>query len=209
MLTNKLNLIEYDKAKALINEGDVLLFRGSGFISKAIGRFGEGIHSHVAIASWHNQHLECIEFREWKGGRVVSLKLQVDQNPNLIDVYRVLIPQPTLTFEEKNNVVVCGEKTLDMVSVTRCMRKMTGLPYGWKRICCIARHKIPILRGFYNVEQSTIDDSPIIYPVCSTAVASCFSTNGFDLVKNRSDQWTEPADLARSSLLQYLFTLSP
>jgi len=203
-----LKIVKYDDIKHLIEEGDVLLFRGTGFFSRAVGRLGEGVHSHVAIASWHNNHLECVEFKEWKGGRVVSLELQVEQNPSRIDVYRVLTPQPAMIFDKQNRTILYDTKELDLLSVTRCMRKMTGLPYGWKRICCIARHKIPILRGFYNVKKSTEDESStLIYPVCSTAVASCFSQHGFDLVKNRSDQWTEPADLARSSLLQYLFTL--
>ena len=90
------------------------------------------------------------------------------------------------------------------------MRKMTGLPYGWKRIWWIAQYKLPVLRFFYKIEHLVDDTSTeLIYPVCSTAVAYSFSKEGFDLVHNRADKATEPSDLSRSPLLQYLFTISP
>ena len=47
----------------------------------------------------------------------------------------------------------------------------------------------------------------MVYPVCSTSVSYSFNKSEFDLVKNRSDEWTEPGDIAKSSGINYLFTV--
>lgn len=207
-------LKSFKEAEPLIEEGDVLLFRGKGWISKLLRISGEGLHTHVGIASWHNGHsshrgiLECVEFREWKGGRAVNLKYQVETNNCTIDVYRPIPYFSTVYYDDANKRVSSYRKEFDGKLVTNTMRKMTGLPYGWTRIWWIAKHKMIGLRLFVDY-NSLVDDQleDLIYPVCSTAVAYSFSKHGFDLVKNRSDQWTEPAHIATSARLNYLFTL--
>lgn len=205
-------IIPYSEAKSLLNEGDVLLFKGRGIFSRAIKIASEGQYSHAAVASgWKaNGHIlwECVEFREGKGGRTVSLERQVNEWPEAIDVYRVAPNFLHMDFDGKKvnitNVEFNGR------CATNHMRAMTGLPYGWKRIWWIAQHKLPFLRWFYNIDSVTNDENKdLIYPVCSTAVAYSYSKCGYDLVPNRANQWTEPSDLARSALLNYLFTLTP
>ena len=83
-----MNIIPYSEAIPLIQEADILLFRGKGIMSWLIQRYGSGVHSHVGIAHWDNKNLQCVEFREFKGGRSVSLKRQVNSNPSGIDVFR-------------------------------------------------------------------------------------------------------------------------
>ena len=68
-----MNPIKYGRAKELIQEGDILLFRGSGIIGFLIKRYTAGVHSHVALAHKDGNILECVEFREFMGGRSVSL----------------------------------------------------------------------------------------------------------------------------------------
>ena len=81
-------LVPYHEAKTYIKEADVLLFRGEGLISWLIKRYGSGVHSHAAMAHWDGRNLECVEFREFKGARSVSLKSQVETHPDNIDVFR-------------------------------------------------------------------------------------------------------------------------
>ena len=204
--------VDFSQAKHLIKEGDVLLFRTKGVISFLIRRAGEGQYSHAAMASAHrtNGHFfwECVEFREGSGGRSVLLERQVILRDGLIDVYRPISPRIDISFSSETGEVSETRKKFDGKIVTSLMRRMTGLPYGWKRMWWIAKHKLFGLRLLYSMSEIT-DDSIVddIYPVCSTAVATCFRKAGFDLVKNRSDQATEPSDIARSTSLQYLFTL--
>ena len=72
------NYLNYCTARELLREGDVLLFRGRGIIGNIIKRAGEGRYSHVGVASVHPNNggfiWECIEFREFHGGRIVNLE---------------------------------------------------------------------------------------------------------------------------------------
>jgi hypothetical protein len=204
--------VTFSQAKNLIKEGDILLFRTKGIISFFIKRAGEGQYSHAAMASAHRTNgsflWECVEFREGSGGRSVLLERQVQLRDELIDVYRPISPRIEISFSSETGEINETRKKFDGKAVTNLMRRMTGLPYGWKRFWWIAKNKLFGLRLLYSMSEITndniVDD---IYPVCSTAVASCFSKTGFDLVKNRSDQATEPSDIARSTSIQYLFTL--
>ena len=199
--------INFETASKYLKEGDVLLFKGRGLISSFIKRAGEGKYSHVGIASLHDDIWECVEFREWKGGRSVNLEKYVNICGCDIDVYRpismrkIIIAKTLATIEER-------DIPFDGRLVTKRMRKVTSLPYGWKRIWWIATHKIPILRWLYNIDSVTNDKhKEMIYPICSTAVAHAFNSIGFDLVQNRSDEWVEPSDISTSNLLFYIFTI--
>ena len=206
---------KYAEAKPLINEGDVLLYRGTSFVSRLINAYGGGVHSHVALASWHNGErggealLECLEFKEWMGSRCTNLEGQVRENDGKIDVFRVAPSRISIDFDETSGKIRGREVGFEGKKVTNCMRKLTGLPYGYKRIWWVARHKMPLLRLLYDIDATVQDANggPLINPVCSTSVAYCFSKNDYDLVPNKHFNWTEPSDLARSTLLNYLFTL--
>lgn len=200
--------LKFEKAKSLLQEGDILLFRGTGIISRIIRRAGEGEYSHVAVASGRTGMWECIEFREKIGGRTSALEQQIQQHNGMIDVFRPVHSIQAFEYDSRLQEVTLKYRTFDPVCVTNTMRKMTGLPYGMKRIWWIACRKLPFLRLFYSIE-STVDDAKqdIIYPVCSTAVAYSFNQCGLDLMPHRSDNATEPNDIARSSLISYIFTL--
>lgn len=203
---NKIYL-SYKESKKHIKEGDVLLFSGMGWFSRIFMRTASGgVHTHVAVASRHNHTLECVEFKERFGGRTTNLANQFNEYKE-IDVYRAVPKFSKYFFNEEYGV---GLEVLkfDGKLVTNCMRLMTGLPYGWRRIWWIAQHKLPILRFFYNKEK-LMDDSlkDVVYPVCSTSLAHCFNQHGYDIIPGKSDEWTEPADFARSSRLSYLFTI--
>ena len=222
----KLNVKSYRYIKEYIQEGDVLLFRGEGFFSKLISSTEQTPYTHVALASWpsgnasQDEILECVEFREGSlfgslfggnsggGGRCVNLAQEVQKYKRQIDVYR---PDPNFysyDLDDYGTNLVQNVKDFDGKQVTNIMRSLTGLPYGWKRIYWMAKHKLLALRFMVDMDDLISDSTgDIIYPVCSTAVAYCFNKCGYDLVRNRSDQWTEPGDIARSVKLNYLFTL--
>ncbi len=127
-------ILPYKDIKAKINEGDVLLFRGRGWISTIIGSQTDTTYSHVAIASWSNGDantddgiLECVEFREGYGGRAVSLENEVTRLPNQIDVYRPIPCFAKLIFNPATKEADFVKKDFNGRAVTRIMRKMTGL----------------------------------------------------------------------------------
>lgn len=220
----KINNIPYSEAKPLIKEGDILLFRGKGCISKIIGAMTETSYSHVGVASWVNgQHsdgvLECVEFREGSalmslinsnaggGGRSINLEQAIRKQPDQIDVYRPIPKFTSIVFNDETKAAELVTIDFDGKCVTNVMRKMTGLPYGWKRIWWMTKHKLVLwrLRDKSSLMNDELKD--IIYPVCSTSTSYAFTKCGYDLVKNRADEWMEPGDIAKSARLNYLFTL--
>lgn len=207
--SNRINKY-YAYWKHLIQEGDVLLFRGSSFYSRFLRISGDSPYTHVGLASWHNDVLECVEFHEKHGGRSVNLENYIKLDNRIIDVHRPVPFFASQKFNLETSEVDVTRIPFDGTLVTDELRSLTGLPYGWKRICWIACHKLGGLRFFYNPDTTSTDSSPIeevIYPVCSTAVAYCFSQHDFDLVSNKADEWTEPGHIANSTRLHKLFTI--
>lgn len=207
-------IVSYKTAKPLINEADILLFRGRGLISRLIASQSDTNYSHVALASWSNGDantedgmLECVEFREGFGGRTVNLEIEAKNNSGIIDVYRPIPRFSNLIYNEKTSEVSYVVKEFNGKAVSRVMRKMTGLPYGWKRIWWIIKNKLVFFRLLSKDRLMNDKLDAIVYPVCSTAVAHAFNINGYDLLNNKSDCWTEPGHISLSPRIQYLFTI--
>lgn len=202
--------IEYPLAegKLLLQEGDVLLYRGKGIISRFIQKLSKGKYSHVAIASkdifgeW-----EAVQFREFKGGISIRLENDIKHNKSVIDVYRPVPKFTTIYFNPETKKIEQKTLIFDGSKVTRCMRNMTGLPYGYNRIYFLWKYYTRIWKDWTDIST---DDSvkDAVYPVCSTASTHCFNKNGYDLLKNRSDEYMAPSDVALSPRLNYLFTLT-
>ncbi len=203
---------KYSEVESLIREADILLYRGKGISSFLLKKASRGRHSHAAIASWKyskNEQgifvptvLECIEFREWMGGRTVSLRTQIEEYSGTIDVFRPSRKIQLFDAERPEGYWV----NLNPLEVTNCMRKMTGLPYGWKRIIKLAGHH---MLGLRLINTVNVDDEWVAntYPVCSTAVSRSVRKGYADPVHWLADSHTEPPDLARSSMFSYMYTL--
>ena len=199
----------FSEWKHLIHEGDVLLFKGESLYSRGLRIGGDSPYTHVGIASWHNDILECTEFHEKHGGRTINLENYIKLDSRQVDVFRPIPYFASLSYDVYSSDVTTTRVKFEGKLVTDCLRSLTGLPYGWKRIWWIAKHKLAGFRLFYDT-SSTLDDttsSEIVYPVCSTALAYCFSKNSYDLVSQRSDEWTEPADIARSTRIHKIFNI--
>ena len=192
-----MNIIPYSEAMPLIQEADILLFRGKGVMSWLIKRYGSGVHSHVGIAHWDNENLQCVEFREFKGGRSVSLKTQVDNSPFGIDVFRA-----AKRVDYENDSYVLDDLTKS--KVTTIMLKLTGLPYGWRNIWKLVKHYLPFCR---LAQQNIKDNNATKIFVCSTAAAYAYRMAYIDPVPYLADSAVTPSDLARSALFEYQFTL--
>ena len=192
-----MNILPYSEAVPLIQEADILLFRGKGIISWLIKRYGSGVHSHVGIAHWDNDNLQCVEFREFKGGRSVSLKTQVDNSPFGIDVFRA-----SKRVDYENDSYVLDDITKEKIS--SIMLKLTGLPYGWRNIWKLVKHYVPFCR---LAQQNIKDNNATKIFVCSTAAAYAYRMAYIDPVPYLADSAVTPSDLARSALFEYQFTL--
>lgn len=205
--------LSYKDAASLIQEGDILLFRGTGFISNLIKMAGEGEYSHVAIASRHNGHWEAVEFREWYGGRTISLENYIAECAKCkteIDVYRPNDTFTSIRFDGVTREFITHKLKFNGKEITNCMRHLTGFPYSYKRIWLILKIKLFKWRILMDSEKITneIPTKEIVYPVCSTVLAHCLAINNYLVLRRKSDQYIEPSDFSISPRLNYAFTLT-
>lgn len=157
-------LRQLTQAKPDIQDADLLLFRGKGVISRFIRSFGRGKYSHVAKASWLKGELFCLEVREWKGGRAVTLSSQVQKFPGQIDVY------------ETNALHLPG---YDRAKSDSLMLLFAGIEYGYLDIMETAALHTWGLRilATANVDDDFVSKRP---PYCSAACAIADRVGGGD-----------------------------
>ena len=180
--------------------------------SKFISLYTNSPYTHIGLASCPNGLLEIIEFKSSSGGVSSNLAQVVKKRSGQIDVYRPSPKWVNLVFKQHDDQYCVEEKTVIFTKdkakdITNTMRHLTGLDYGYRRIFWFIKRKFPLLRLFYNPKNSMNDTvKELIYPVCSTTVSYAFSKHGFDVLKNKADEWTEPGHIANSPNLNYLFT---
>jgi len=189
-------LEKYSISKSLgwIHNGDLLLFRASKwFTSRAIAIAGRGHWSHVGMAAWWGSRLICLEVREWKGGRAVTLASQVARYPGKIEVFHV---KPEFCGAYVNTTK--RMKQYDRLKVIGAMIDMTGCDYGWWHLLGAAVRHLPVLRLFTKpVTNGDVGKHP---PFCSEACSIAARLHGPDPVPQLANRMTCPSDLARSML---------
>ncbi len=187
--SNHVHLVPYCEARREIADGDLLLFRRRSVISVA----GRGVHSHAAKAAWWGNDLFCLEIREWYGGRAVTLSSQVCRRPGRIDVYQA-------------NPAAAGPSTTRPRPSPSC--RLAGCGYGYAGVIIAGLLHLPVVRWLVRpeVDDQALSSRP---PFCSHACAMADRLGGgVDPVPHLADRLTEPADLARSPLYRYRFTLA-
>lgn len=209
-------IIPHKEAEGYLNEGDVLLFRKPrSLLSNFIRASSDSPYSHAGLVSFsynkqgERSSVECVEFKEWYGGRSVSLANYVQQYDGEIDVFSPH-PYSIVTYwncEARRRVT--ERKLFKGRFITSELRNLTGLPYGWTRIFKLAARSLFTFRFWFRSDEDYDDTvaKELVYPVCSTAVAWCYAKHYVDLTPQRADHLITPGDLSRSSLLSYVFTL--
>jgi len=188
-------LVPYNEACAEIRDGDLLLFRGRGLVSRLIGVAGRSEYTHAARVVWWGGDAFCCEVRELKGGRAVTLASQVAKYPGAIDVFET---NPTGRWRQ-----------YDRRAVVKFMRRLAGCDYGYAGVLLAALRHLPLWRFLVRAET---EDRKRTHrpPFCSQACAMADRlAGGVDPVPHLADRLTEPADLARSPFYRYRFTLVP
>ncbi len=186
--------VNLDDVAADIRDGDLLLFRGRGFVARLIGVAGRSEYTHAARAVWWGGDLFCCEVRELKGGRAVTLESQVRRFPSAIDVFEV---NPSGRWRE-----------YDRHGAVRFIRRLAGCDYGYRGLMTAALRHLPLWRFMVRPDG---DDKRVAHepPFCSQASTMADRLGGgVDPVPQLADRLTEPADLARSPFYRYRFTLA-
>jgi hypothetical protein len=185
----------YEDARAAIRNGDLLLWRPTGYPGRAICRWTGEKYSHAALAGWDGSPkdpgsvLRCLEFLQWYGGRAVNLSRLVCRFPGVCDVYRFSGEWQACHHIGRHQAVLrmsrrmgdgYGWRDFFRVGYRRVMRRLLGP--------ALARHVCVDLR-----DDRLEDSTPMI---CSQAVAWAWDLE---------DWLITPGDLAR--LAEYQFTI--
>jgi hypothetical protein len=205
-------IITYNKAKHLIQEADVLLFKHGGFPSIGwwIGLYSQSPYSHVGLAHWDQGQLYCLEFREFHGARKYPMYKYVRENPNRIDVFRacLCVQMPIIDNDYMGPHNDCKDyKLTDTIRnrITQSALKLMGTKYGYKLILKILKTYIPFVRLWRKPKFE--DDNGNIY-VCSTLVTRTYRQHYIDPVDCLADEYTKPGDIARSAIFHKLFSIT-
>ena len=188
------NLVKLSEQEETICNGDLLLFRRNGLLSRLIGVAGRSRYTHAARAVWWDDTLFCCEVRELKGGRAVTLESQVRRNAGRIDVFETNPSRRWVHYDRRGAV--------------RYMRRLAGCDYGYLSVFRAALRHLPLwrclIRPDMNDKKKTSEP-----PFCSQACAMADRLGGgVDPVPHLADRLTEPGDLARSPFYRYRFTLA-
>jgi len=191
-LVTKKNLQYYHKARDLIHDGDVLLYRASWKLSnKLIAKIGKSPYCHAAMAGWwrgqqgQRERLFLLETVQFRGARTSALSEQVKKYPGQWDVYRV-----------------DQGKSFYQAKAVRYMIDLVSTKYGWCALGRAALLHLPFIRYMLTPEK---EDELGEFPFCSMAVSAALRAGRFDPCTKLADTFTEPGDLAES--LEYKFTL--
>jgi hypothetical protein len=201
-------ILGYQDGIEQLKEADILLWKGSGFprLGFWIKVYTKGMHSHCGLTHFDGIW-KCVEMRELKGGREVSLKSQVLEYPNGIDVYRAS-PSVLLPEIDDNGEVEWFKKefTPEIArAIVMTAQKLTGSPYGWKNFFNIVLGYAPFARLASSRKFDDTEEMTSAH-VCSTLVAYSYRIHYTDPCPMVNDSKTQPADLERSSLFHKIFT---
>jgi len=197
--------VSHETARRGILDGDLLLFRRRHWWTLPIAVAGRSEYTHTAMAGWWHGRLMCVEMTAG-GGRARPLSRRIKKWPGRIDVFGFSpeIEAVRVGLEDHYSIehlaaVIRAAALEKMIDIIDC-------DYGWLNLACVAILHLPLLR--FLVSPDTEDGGESSRPpFCSQAVAAAYRAAGVDVVPNLADRLTEPADLARSGLFQYRFTL--
>ena len=166
---------DYRAVRAQIQDGDVLLFQGTHWLSRII-RWGSGsAYSHAGVALWWGPRLMVVQ-AVGKGVEAVPLSVAVDRYSGQVDW---LQPPPEVRARLRRELLLSN--ALDEV----------GKPYSRGGLLRLARMVWQRrLRRYRDPKKG----APAYF--CSQLVSRCYRVAEADLVPGRADAHTSPADLA-------------
>lgn len=177
----------YEQFRDEIRDGDLLLWRPTSLLGRAICLATWADYSHASMAAWNdNGRLYNLEMVQWQGGRHVLLSHQLAKWPGSCEVWR-----PRSDFFDGHGAV-------------KQMMWLLGQHYGWSDF---ARITTRLFFPRIVLPKAVDSDDPDVPRVCSAAY--CFAARtggGFAPCPGKPDLEVSPADLAKSQFASYIGT---
>lgn len=168
----------YPEVRPHIQTGDVLLFRGRGPLSQFIRWGSDSPYSHAGFAArWEDRVL--VFQATGLGAAFLPLSAAVDAYDGAVDWY---VPS------------AAARAQLDTTKLVTEAVSLLGRRYARGQVLSLM---LRVARRKLGHEPDAVDVPRELF--CSQYVSYCYRRAGFDLVPRLPDEWTSPADLARSA----------
>ena len=176
--------VKYDDIRDRVEDGDVILFRGTVLLSRVIERVSHGDYSHCAIAANWEERKMLLQAELVGGVQAVPMSVAVGTYNGRVDWYKI---------------APAWRAKLDMAMLMAEARANLGLSY--------ARHELVRAAGhfLFGAKLPSDPDNPSAL-FCSQYVERCFRKAGLPLSKD-TDDGTSPAEIAASDVLQFKGTI--
>ncbi len=184
---DQIKLAAYNQYRDQMKDGDVLLFKGSGVLSRIIQWKTKSAYSHAGLVVWWNGRLMVLE-AVGKGVRATPISYNLKKYAGGIDYFRCVDYIPT---GNRKKMVAFAQLQL-------------GKEYDTKRLIAFF---FKLLRGErLGIKESDKEQNTYF---CSEYVSEVYEVADIDLVEERSSQFTSPDKLADSQKLEFVGTLTP
>jgi hypothetical protein len=172
--------LAYAEARAGINDGDVLLYRGRSIPSKIIRWATRSSYSHAGIAVWWNDRLMVLE-AVGRGVMVTPLSWNVQAYHGDVELFSCI---RKLTSRERDTLIGFAQAELG-----KEYDRWSAIVLGLKILFQRDREKRDALRRERKL-------------FCSFYVAQAYNAAGVDLKEGVSDRFMSPGDVAASPMLR-------
>jgi hypothetical protein len=176
--------LQYGDIRNLVEDGDVVLFRGTIFLSRVIERVSQGTYSHCAIAANWGERKMLLQAELLDGVQAVPMSVAVGSYTGRTDWYKI---------------APAWRGKLDIGALLAEARADLGLTYATSDLLRVAAHMI------MGVGLPADCDNPHAL-FCSQYVERCFRKAGVALSKD-SDVGTSPSEIAASPILELQGTI--
>jgi hypothetical protein len=173
----------YHDVRAAMEDGDVLLFRGSVLTSRIIQSVSSGVYSHSGIAVWWGDRLMLCQAVE-DGVQAVPMRVGLTGYEGAADWYKL---RPDT------------RAAIDLAAFVLEAKRDLGLPYSHTSLVEEGAHVL------FGTSMPDEGEFPTGF-LCSQYVAHCYRKAGLPLC-DKADVDTSPTDIAVSPVLELMGTI--
>jgi hypothetical protein len=170
--------VDYAEIRDGIKDGDIVLFRGKSWVSRAIRWVTGSPYSHSGVVAWWHSHLIVLEAVP-RGISAARLSIVVHEYDGNCELWTT-------------------DGALERAEVIRAARNLLGRSYSKRKLLANLRR---MALGRFGGDDVDPDDLPASL-VCSEFVSRVWRAGGLDLKDGVSDRFTKPSDIARSPALR-------
>lgn len=199
MRVHRINL-PYSAQRDRLEPGDVLLWTGSGFVSRFIMWRTEGDFSHASLVDVDRGRVWTFESHLQSGVRHVPLSNLIRHGAE-VAWFTHVSPHGQNGKLDSTGHATYDIRPLDRDALVQWVIDRVADPYDGGAIVRFLR----LLWPWTRFRLTRDDDAELPRrAICSALVSGAVRAGGRDLVPNLEDRMTSPADLERSALLRYM-----